>query len=78
MDPASEGESQETLGSLSEWLAMVQLDSPRVSPEDQVDPYLCRYAVPDVGSSSTTVLMKLKWHGLIPSSWTTQLFVALL
>lgn len=74
----SAGDIQEACGSISEWLAMVQLASPRVSAEDDVDPYLSRYAVPESGATSTTVLVSLKWHGLISASWTMQLFLDLL
>lgn len=77
-DDMSERDMQEACGSISEWLAMVQLASPRVSAEDDVDPYLSRYAVPDSGPTTTTELISLKWHGLIPSSWTMQLFLVLL
>lgn len=78
VNEASERESQETLGALAEWLAMVQLNSPRVSAEDKVDPYLSRYAVPDFENSSTTGLISLKWSGLVSPSWTMQLFVTIL
>lgn len=74
----SEGNMQEACGSISEWLAMVQLASPRVSAGDDIDPYLSRYAVPESGPTSTTELISLKWHGLIPSSWTMQVFLVLL
>lgn len=74
----SEGDMQEACGSISEWLAMVQLASPRVSAEDDVDPYLSRYAMPDSGPTSTTEVISVKWHGLIPSSWTMQLFLVMM
>lgn len=74
----SEPDMQETCGSLSEWIAMVQLGSPRVSADDDVDPYLSRYVVPDAGQTRTTDLISLKWHGFISSKWIMQLFVALL
>lgn len=87
LSPPSEGliaggmperDLQETCGSISEWLALVQLSSPRVSADDHVDPYLSRYAVPGSDKASTIDLISLKWHGFISSSWTTQLFAALL
>jgi len=74
----SEPDMQDTCGSLSEWIAMVQLGSPRVFADDHVDPYLSRYAVPDVDQSRATNLISLKWHGFISSKWIMQLFVALL
>lgn len=69
---------QDDCGSLSEWLAMVSLDSPRVSADDTVDPYLCRYAVPDVDSAKPSNLVSLKWHGFAPCKWVMQLFFVLL
>ncbi|KAJ5203053.1 hypothetical protein N7449_005132 [Penicillium cf. viridicatum] len=78
LEEMSEGDLQEHSGSLSEWLAMVQMASPRLSGEDDVDPYLSRYAVPDADESQAYDLMSLKWHGLIPSRWIMQLFLNLL
>ncbi|KAJ5086631.1 hypothetical protein NUU61_007938 [Penicillium alfredii] len=74
----TEGELQEHCGSLSEWLAMVRLESPRVSADDHIDPYLSRYSVPDADEVPPSDLVSLKWHGLIPSTWTIQLFLYLL
>jgi ribonuclease P/MRP protein subunit RPP40 len=71
-----EVEVQEYCGSLSEWLAMVQMNSPRVSGEDDVDPYLSRYAVPD--AESRTDLTRLTWHGLMSSRWIMNLFLSLM
>ncbi|KAJ5823302.1 Ribonuclease P Rpp40 [Penicillium robsamsonii] len=76
-----EGDLQEHCGALSEWIAMVQMASPRVSGEDDVDPYLSRYAVPDadeIQAPEAADLMSLKWHGLISSRWIMQLFLNLL
>ncbi|KAJ5840499.1 Ribonuclease P Rpp40 [Penicillium rubens] len=78
LEKMSEGDLQEHCGSLSEWLAMVQMASPRLSGEDDVDPYLSRYTVPDADESQTSDLMSLKWHGLISSRWIMQLFLNLL
>ncbi|CAI7667683.1 unnamed protein product [Penicillium crustosum] len=78
LEEMSEGDLQEHSGSLSEWLAMVQMASPRLSGEDDVDPYLSRYAVPDADESQACDLMSLKWHGLISSRWIMQLFLNLL
>ncbi|KAF4767921.1 hypothetical protein N7455_012159 [Penicillium solitum] len=78
LEEMSEGGLQEHSGSLSEWLAMVQMASPRLSGEDDVDPYLSRYAVPDADESQACDLMSLKWHGLISSRWIMQLFLNML
>ena len=78
LEKMSEGDLQEHCGSLSEWLAMVQMASPRLFGEDDVDPYLSRYEVPDADGSQVSDLMSLKWHGLISSRWIMQLFLILL
>lgn len=73
----SEAELQESCGALAEWIAMVQLRSPRVSAGDDIDPYLSRYTVPGDGTHSSA-LVSLKWHGLVSAKWTMQLFVNML
>lgn len=65
-------------GSLSEWLAMISIESPRVSADDHVDLYLCRYSVPDADSAKPSNLASLKWHGFASSKWIMQLFLVLL
>lgn len=78
LEEMSEGDLQEYCGSLFEWIAMVQMNSPRVSGADDIDPYLSRYAVPDADGSAVSDLMSLKWHGFISSRWIMQLFVNLM
>ncbi|CDM36796.1 Ribonuclease P, Rpp40 [Penicillium roqueforti FM164] len=78
LENMSEDDLQEYCGSLSEWIAMVQMASPRLSGEDDVDPYLSRYAAPDAEEGQASDLMSLKWHGLISSRWTMQLFLNML
>ncbi|KAJ5777993.1 hypothetical protein N7520_001239 [Penicillium odoratum] len=73
-----EVELQEACGSFSEWIALVQMRSPRVSAGDDVDPYLSRYSVPDLDKASTSELISLKWHGLISTKWILHLFSSLL
>ncbi|KAJ5570165.1 uncharacterized protein N7459_009595 [Penicillium hispanicum] len=72
-----ETELQENCGTLAEWISMVQLRSPRVFVGDDVDPYLSRYSVPG-DETSSSALISLKWHGLVPPEWTMQLFLNLL
>ena len=73
-----EAEIQERCGAIAEWIAMVQLGSPRVSADDDVDPYLSRYCVSASDESSLSDLISVKWHGLIPPKWTIQLFLCLM
>lgn len=70
-------ELQENCQDLSEWVGLVQIGSPRVAANDDVDPYLCRYQVPNPEQSSTVDLISLKWRGLISPSWTVQLLLLL-
>ncbi|KAJ5730000.1 uncharacterized protein N7483_004508 [Penicillium malachiteum] len=69
---------QEACGSVSEWIALAQMRSPRLSAEDEVDPYLCRYSIPRSEKSNSDDLVSLKWHGLISPQWTISLFSAML
>lgn len=73
VEDMTEGEAQEYCGNLAEWLALVQMGSPRVQ-EDDIDPYLSRYAVPDAEQTPAD-LVSLKWRGLISSQWVTELFL---
>lgn len=57
---------------------MVALGSPRVSKDDEIDPYLSRYRVPDDGPVRTVDLVSLTWHGFLPASWILDLFITML
>ncbi|KAI9371451.1 ribonuclease P 40kDa subunit-domain-containing protein [Aspergillus egyptiacus] len=72
-----ESELKDLCGEVSEWLAMISLGSNRVSANDNIDPYLCRYAVPEIGENRASDIISLIWHGLIPPKWITQLLVTL-
>ncbi|KAJ5899129.1 hypothetical protein N7495_003873 [Penicillium taxi] len=67
----------ETSDAISEWIALLQLRSSRVSADDDVDPYLSRYSVPEP-VQNTTNLISIKWRGLIPSQWTIETYLSLL
>lgn len=75
---ASQDDVQDLCQEFSEWIALVSLGSPRVVAGDSVDPYLSRYSVPQVEISKPPDLVSLKWRGLIPSHWISQLFTLLL
>jgi ribonuclease P/MRP protein subunit RPP40 len=76
----SEPDLRDICGEVSEWLAMVSIRSRRVSATDSIDPYLCRYVAPEISGKAAiaTDLISLKWGGLIPPHWITQLFITLL
>ncbi|KAF4260554.1 hypothetical protein KXV27_002788 [Aspergillus fumigatus] len=77
-EASSESILKEDSQNLSEWLAMVALGSPRVSKDDEIDPYLSRYRVPDDGPVRTVDLVSLTWHGFLPASWILDLFITML
>ncbi|KAL4791268.1 ribonuclease P 40kDa subunit-domain-containing protein [Aspergillus venezuelensis] len=74
-----ESELRDTLGEVSEWFALLYLGSQRVSAEDDIDSYLCRYDAPEVDGTEPkpSNLVSLKWQGFIPPNWITQLFITL-
>jgi ribonuclease P/MRP protein subunit RPP40 len=61
---------------LLEWLGLVLIGSPRISKGDKVDPYLCRYELPQSFLSENRtvsplpeVVVHLRWRGLLPSAF---------
>lgn len=60
-----------------EWLSLVVLSSPRVQEDDNVDSYLCRYAVPDDEPTVISGVVLIHWSGLLPASWIRQLLAEL-
>lgn len=60
-----------------EWLSLVALQSPRIEASDDIDPYLCRYKVPNAESAEIYDLVSIRWTGLLPGSWIRGLFVEL-
>ncbi|KAI9051010.1 hypothetical protein LZ554_005118 [Drepanopeziza brunnea f. sp. 'monogermtubi'] len=60
-----------------EWLSLVLLGSPRIDPDDKIDPALSRYVLP--GDTLTACkLVKITWRGFISPSWAHKMFVQLL
>ena len=63
---------------LYEWLSLVSIHSPRICPDDKIDPFLSRYQVPENGTSGDSVsLTTLTWKGLIPATWVRNLMIEL-
>ena len=60
-----------------EWLGLVALQSPRISADDQIDPFLSRYSVPDSESAMVSDLVVLQWSGFIPARWIRDLMIEL-
>ena len=70
---------------LLEWIGLACNVSPRLQKDDRLDPYLCRYHIPDISAadndaSSENVqnLVRLQWHGFIPSTSVTKILLAVM
>lgn len=61
---------------ISEWLALVTLDSARIRSGDTIDPYLSRYEVPNLAEANSSNLVRVKWSGFLHGAWITSLLVA--
>ncbi|CRG84876.1 hypothetical protein PISL3812_02056 [Talaromyces islandicus] len=78
---ASQTDVEDYCNDLSEWLALVSLESPRISVGDDIDPYLSRYSLPQSEPERpqpSSTLVTLRWHGAMTANWVTQLFLSLL
>jgi ribonuclease P/MRP protein subunit RPP40 len=62
---------------LYEWLALIRLESPRVSAEDKVDSYISRYQVPEDDAAKPHIC-KMTWQGLLNAEWLRQTLMTLL
>lgn len=81
LTPASGKADASYAEGLYEWLALVALDSPRLARDDDIDPYLSRYAIteldPDGNTHENEVsgnIVKLRWQGFIPASFISRIF----
>ncbi|MCJ1304409.1 Ribonuclease P protein subunit p40 [Hypocenomyce scalaris] len=61
-----------------EWLSLVTLGSHRVQANDAIDPYLCRYSVPQKEFATTENLIRLRWLGFLSAQWVRLLFLELI
>jgi ribonuclease P/MRP protein subunit RPP40 len=62
---------------LQEWFSLISLESPRINPDDKIDPFLSRYAPPG-DSYIITKLVKLTWQGFLAPTWAHKTFVHIL
>jgi ribonuclease P/MRP protein subunit RPP40 len=62
---------------IHEWLSLVLLESPRLNPDDNIDPFLSRY-VPPGDTFTNSKLVKVTWQGFISPSWAHKSFVQML
>lgn len=72
-------DGEEDAMEILEWVSLALAGSPRIEVDDRIDSYLCRYQIP--GSLDLNAppeeqsLVKLHWHGLLPSSLSTKIFL---
>ena len=60
-----------------EWLSLISLNSPRIDPNDRIDPVMSRY-VPPGESTKSIKLVKITWRGFLAPSWVHRMFAQLL
>ncbi|PVH72941.1 ribonuclease P 40kDa subunit [Cadophora sp. DSE1049] len=76
-DDSYSGDFEDYAVETQEWLSLILLNSPRVDPNDKIDPYLSRYVVPrDTHTSSK--LVRITWRGFLSPTWAHKMFVQML
>jgi ribonucleases P/MRP protein subunit RPP40 len=69
---------QDSAAALLEWLHLVGLDASRIHKDDNMDPVLSRYEVPDLGNGVVAQHMaRIRWRGFIPPRFVRELFLAI-
>lgn len=58
-----------------EWLGLLVAESPRLGPNDSIDPFLSRYCIPGLESATCEELVVVSWRGFIPSDWLRDLLI---
>lgn len=61
----------------NEWLSLILLNSPRINPDDKIDPFLSRY-VPPGDTLTPCKLVKITWRGFLSPRWAHKMFVQML
>jgi ribonuclease P/MRP protein subunit RPP40 len=75
--PQYEGDFEDFAVEIHEWLSLISLNSPRIAPDDTIDPVLSRYVAPGDLTKSIK-LVKITWRGFIAPSWVHKTFSQLL
>lgn len=68
-------EKDEFVTEIYEWLSLIRLQSPRIDPSDDIDPYLSRYQLPQSRDGNPTNLCKVSWQGFFSSRWVRQILI---
>lgn len=72
----SRDEYEEFTTDIYEWLSLLRLESPRILPSDNIDPYLSRYRVPgDPQDHQSASLCKISWQGFLSPAWARKTLV---
>lgn len=71
------GGLEEVSTELYEWLSLLRLESPRVSADDDIDPYLSRYSAPPRIDGEMQIC-KISWQGFMSAGWLRELLVDIL
>jgi ribonuclease P/MRP protein subunit RPP40 len=63
--------------SMLEYIQLVSLQSPRIRADDDIDPHLSRYEVPDVGAGLVTRdMVCVRWKGFMPPAFVQNVFLS--
>jgi ribonuclease P/MRP protein subunit RPP40 len=74
IDPLYDGNFEDYAVEIHEWFSLISLNSPRINPEDNIDPFLSRYATP--GESNTrSKFVKVTWRGFLTPTWVHKTFM---
>lgn len=61
--------------SLLEYLHLLSMNSPRLSPTDDIDPHISRYEVPDLGHGNISRdMVCVRWRGFISPAFVRDMF----
>lgn len=71
---------KEYAAEVEEWLGLIVLQSPRVKITDVVDPYICRYSLPEhddaLEPTHVDKILRLQWSGFLTSRAVLMIFLA--
>lgn len=62
---------------IHEWLSLIAMNSPRIDPEDKIDPFLSRYITPG-GPNTVSKLVRITWRGFMTAIWVHKTFMKVL
>jgi ribonuclease P/MRP protein subunit RPP40 len=77
IEPGARADLEYFSAELYEWLSLVRLESPRIDPKDDINPFLSRYQTTgsDSGPGSPAKLYKISWQGYLSPIWCRDVLV---